>query len=50
VQKALASAAQRLLDSANPTFSETEVETHRWRILGVALGAGAFETVLSHYP
>ena len=31
------------------TLSETDVETHRWRILGVALGAGVFETVLSHY-
>jgi hypothetical protein len=30
------------------TLSETDVEAHRWRILGVALGAGLFETVLSH--
>lgn len=29
-------------------FSDTDVETNRWRILGIALGAGAFETVLSH--
>jgi hypothetical protein len=30
-------------------FSDTDVETHRWRILGIALGAGVFETALSHW-
>jgi hypothetical protein len=29
-------------------FSDTDVEAHCWRILGIALGAGAFEIVLSH--
>jgi hypothetical protein len=30
-------------------FTETDVEIYRWRILGVALGAGAFEMLLTHY-
>jgi hypothetical protein len=29
-------------------FSDTDVEAHRWRILGIALGAGAFEMILSY--
>jgi hypothetical protein len=30
------------------TFSDTDAAANRWRILGIALGAGAFEVVLSH--
>jgi xanthine/uracil permease len=43
---ALAAAILYMLVSV---FSETDVETHRWRIFAIAIGAGVLEYVLTKF-